>query len=71
MLLSLLFFIFLIAIFGKILIFAIGATWSIFKILMCIVFFPLVLVGLVLGGLIYIAFPVLIVVGLISFLIKK
>lgn len=46
--------------------FAFRATWGLFKILLYIVFLPLILVGMVFGGLLYLALPILIVVGIIS-----
>ena len=64
--LTMLFTILLILIFGKLLIFAIKASWGLAKILLSVLIFPLVLVGLVAAGLIYIAFPVLLIVGLVS-----
>lgn len=57
-------------VFGKMLIFGIKAAWGIAKIFWSIIFLPVVLVGLVLGGLMYIAFPILIIIGIIS-LIKR
>lgn len=54
------------AVFGKLIGFALKATWGLFKVLMCLVFLPLFLVGLVFGGLLYIALPILIVVGIVS-----
>ncbi len=63
---SILFFILFFAVFGKMIGFAFRATWSIFKVLMFIVFLPLILVGFVFGGLLYIAFPILIIVGIVS-----
>ena len=56
----------MIMIFGKILFFALRATWGITKILFSVVFLPFVLVFLVLQGLIFIALPVLVIIGLIS-----
>lgn len=64
--LSLLFFILFFAVFGKMIGFAFRATWGLLKVLLVIVFLPLILVGLVFGGLLYIAFPILIIVGIIS-----
>ncbi len=64
--LSVLFLFFFIMIFGKLAMFAFKASWSIFKVIMFVVFLPLIIAGLALGGLIYIAFPVLVVAGLIS-----
>ncbi len=63
---TILFFILFFAVFGKMIGFAFRATWSLFKVLMFIVFLPLILVGFVFGGLLYIAFPILIVVGIVS-----
>lgn len=54
-------------VFGKILKFAIKATWSVAKIAVSLVLLPLVLVVLVLSGLIVLALPILIVVGIIAF----
>ena len=64
--LSLIFAICMIWIFGKLLIFGIKAAWSISKFLVTIVLLPLVLIGMVMGGLIYIAFLILIVVEIIA-----
>ena len=64
--LNLLFTILMIMIFGKILFFALRATWGITKILFSVVILPFVLVFLVLQGLIFIALPVLVIIGLIS-----
>lgn len=52
----------------KLIVFAIKATWGIAKVLLYIVCFPIILIGLVLGGLIYIALPILVVVGIIALL---
>lgn len=63
---TLLFIILMFAVFGKLFIFGLKATWGITKILFAIVFLPLILVCMVVGGLIYVAFPILLVVGLCS-----
>ncbi|MBP3199422.1 MAG: hypothetical protein J6N21_20825 [Butyrivibrio sp.] len=68
--LSLLFTIFFFMIFGKMIGFAFRATWGIFKVLMYLVFLPLILVAMVFGGLVYIALPILLVVGLASLFVK-
>lgn len=62
----LLFFVLLLSIFGKILGFAIRATWGISKIVFSVVLLPLFLIGLVLKGLMSVALPVLIVIGIVS-----
>ena len=64
--LNLLFAILMIMVFGKLIGFAIRAAWGISKVIVTLVFFPLILIGLVLGGLIYLALPILIVVGLVA-----
>ena len=64
--LTFLFIILMLIVFGKILTFAIKATWSVARIFFTVVFLPLILIGLVIKGLIGIAFPILIVVGIIS-----
>jgi len=64
--LELLFSIMMIVIFGKLFIFGVKATWGITKILVTVVFLPLILIGLVVGGLISLALPILLVVGVIS-----
>ena len=54
--LELLFFIFLFGIFGKLFFFGMRAAWSISKLLITIVFLPVILLGMVFGGLLYLAF---------------
>ena len=63
---GILFFILFFMIFGKMIGFAFRATLGILKIGLFIVFLPLMLVAMVFGGLLYIAFPILIIVGIIS-----
>ena len=64
--LELLFAVLMITIFGKLFIFDVKATWGITKILVTVVFLPLILIGLVVGGLVSLALPILLVVGVIS-----
>ena len=64
--LSLLFAICMIWFIGKFFIFGVKASWGILKLLCTVVFFPVILIGMVVGGLIYIAFPLLIVGGIIA-----
>ena len=64
---SLIFIILMFVVFGKILKFAIKATWSIAKIVVSLILLPLFLVGLVLSGLIVVALPILVIVGIIAF----
>lgn len=64
--LSLLFTICMIWIFGKLFIFEVKAAWGISKLLLTVVFLPLILIGMVIGGLMSIAFPILIIVGIVA-----
>lgn len=63
--LTLWFMVFLIVIFGKLGIFALKAAWSVSKILLTVVFFPLILIALVFAGLLYISIPILAIVGIV------
>ena len=69
--LTLLFIIFMFLIFGKLIGFAVKAAWGISKIICTIVLLPLFLIGLVFAGLIGIALPILLVVGIVSLIIPK
>jgi len=60
-----LFTILMIGIFGKLIGLAFKMTWGIAKILVTLVFFPIALIGLVIGGLISIALPILVLVGIV------
>ena len=63
---NLIFTIFMLLIFGNILMFAIRMAWGVTKVLFSLVFLPVFLVVLVLAGLIKIALPILAIVGLVS-----
>ncbi len=69
--LSFLFTICMIWVFGKLLFLGIKAAWGISKFLVTIVLLPLILIGLAAGGLIYIAFPILIIVGIAVLVLSK
>lgn len=64
--LTLLFVICMFGIFGKLIGLAFKMTWGIAKVLFTLVFLPVILVGLEMGGLLVVAFPLLIVVGIVS-----
>ncbi|RKM59280.1 hypothetical protein D6855_10270 [Butyrivibrio sp. CB08] len=66
--LSFLFTIMFFVIFWKMIGFALRASWGIFKIVMYLVFLPAILIGLAVGGLVYVALPILLVAGLFSLL---
>lgn len=56
----------MLGIIGKLFVFGLKASWGILKLLCTIVFFPVILIGMVVGGLIYLAFPLLIIGGIIA-----
>ena len=64
--LSVLFAICMIWFVGKFFIFGLKASWGIMKLLCAVVFFPVILIGMVVGGMLYIAFPVLIIGAIIA-----
>lgn len=51
---------------GNFFIFGLKVSWGIMKLLCMIIFFPVILIGMVVGGLMYIAFPLLIIGGIIG-----
>lgn len=69
--LTILFLILMIAVFGKLIWLAIRAAWGITKILFSIVFLPIVLIALAVSGLMVVALPILIIVGLVALLVPK
>ena len=69
--LSFLFAICMIWVFGKLFFFGIKAAWGISKFLVTVVLLPLVLIGMVVGGLLYLAFPILIILGIVSLISTK
>ena len=56
---------------GKILIFGIKAARGLSKFLFTVVLLPFVLVGMVLGGLLFLAFPLLLVIGIVFLLASR
>ena len=64
--LSLLFTVCMIWFIGKFFMFGIKVSWGIMKLLCTVVVFPVILIGMVIGGLMYIAFPLLIIGGIIA-----
>ena len=67
--LTILFWVLMLMTFGKILKFAIKATWGLSKIIVSLVFLPLALIFLVLQGLTLLALPILAIVGVISLVV--
>ena len=64
--LTILFLIFLFGIFGKLFFFGIRAAWGISKFILMLVFFPVILIGMLVIGLVKIAFPLLIIFGVVA-----
>ena len=58
-------------IFGKILVFGIKAAWGLSKLLFTVVLLPFVLVGMVLDGLLFLAFPILLIIGIVFLLASR
>lgn len=63
---TILFTILTLIVFGKLLIFAVKASWGLARILVTVLFLPLVLIGLVVAGLVYLAVPILLIAGVVS-----
>ncbi|MBQ3786237.1 MAG: hypothetical protein II799_03085 [Lachnospiraceae bacterium] len=63
--LTMLFIIFMIGFVFKSIGLAFKLSWGILKVLFTIVFWPIILIGLVIGGLMQIAFPLLIIAGVV------
>lgn len=68
---TLLFIVFTFIIFGKLFMFALKASWGIVKILFAVLLLPMILILLVVAGLVYIALPVLLIVGVISLIVSR
>lgn len=60
------FYICLLLLIGKFFIFGIKAAWGITKLLVTVFLFPIILLGMVSIGLIELAFPILIIIGILS-----
>lgn len=64
--LTILFFILMIWVFWKLVKLSVKAAWGISKILFTLVLLPIILIVLVIAGFIYIAIPILAIVGVIA-----
>lgn len=69
--LTLIFMICMFGVFGKLFFFGLKAAWGISKFVLTIVFLPLILLVMVAGGLISIALPVLLVIGVVGLIASK
>ena len=61
-----LFMILMIFVFGKLFFFGIRAAWGISKFVLMVVFFPVILLGMLVVGLVKLAFPLLLIFGVIA-----
>ena len=64
--LTLLFIICMFGVFGKLFFFGIRAAWGISKFVLMVVFFPVILLGMLVVGLVKLAFPLLLIFGVIA-----
>ena len=58
----------MLGVFGKMLLLVIKVGWGLMKFLFSLIFLPIILIGMVMGGLLYLAIPVLIIIGIIVLL---
>ena len=61
-----LFMILMFFVFGKLFFFGIRAAWGISKFVLMVVFFPVILIGMLIVGLVKLAFPLLLIFGVIA-----
>lgn len=58
-------------VFGKLFCFGLKAAWGISKFVLNIVFLPLILIVMVAGGLLSLAFPLLLIIGVIGLVASR
>ena len=58
-------------VFGKLFWFGLKAAWGISKFVLNIVFLPLILIVMVAGGLLSVAFPLLLIIGVIGLVLHQ
>lgn len=68
---TLLFVICMFGVFGKLFCFGLKAAWGISKFVLNIVFLPLILIVMVAGGLLSVAFPLLLIIGVIGLVLHQ
>ena len=69
--LTLLFSICMLWVFGKLFILGVRAAWGISKFLLTVVFLPVILIIMVAGGLLSLAFPIFIVIGIVGLISSR
>ena len=68
---TLLFIFCMFGVFGKLLCFGLKAAWGISRFVLNIVFLPLILIVMVAGGLLSVAFPLLLIIGVIGLVASR
>ena len=68
---TVLFVICMFGVFGKLFCFGLKAAWGISKFVLNIVFLPLILIVMVAGGLLSVAFPLLLIIGVIGLVASR
>ena len=68
---TLLFIFCMFCVFGKLFCFGLKAAWGISKFVLNIVFLPLILIVMVAGGLLSVAFPLLLIIGVIGLIASR
>ncbi len=69
--LTLLFIFCMLGVFGKLFFFGLKAAWGISKFVLNIVFLPIILIVMVAGGLLSVAFPLLLIIGIIGLVASR
>lgn len=67
---TILFGILMVYVFGKMLFFGIRCTWGLARLFLSVVFLPVTLILMVMGGLLSLAFPILIIIGIGTLLLR-
>ena len=60
----------LFAVFGRLLLFGLKLGWGIMKFVGFIVFLPLIILAMILGGFAFVALPILLIVGIVSMAVR-
>lgn len=68
--LTILFVILMLAIFGRLLFFGISGAWGIGIMLLLFLFLPILLIGLLMFGLLIVAWPILILVAIVAAVVR-
>ena len=58
------------AVFGRLLIFGLRLGWGIMKMVGFVVFLPVIILAMIVGGLAFVALPILVIIGIVSLAVK-